>query len=69
MCVCVCVRRPGQVRSDGDRCEVEWAEAASDLLEGGAVAGITSEEEAMVGTQNCPAAPQRLRHTEQHVWI
>lgn len=53
---CVCTA-PWQISSNGDRCEVKWSKAPSDLLEGGAVASVTSEEEPMVRAQNRPAAP------------
>lgn len=55
----VCERciEPGQVSSNGDCCKVKRSKAPSDLLEGRAVASITSEEESMVRTQNRPAAP------------
>lgn len=52
------------IRSDGDGRQIKRSEAPSDLLEGGAVAGVASEEEAVLRTQNGPAAPQRLRNTE-----
>lgn len=55
-------REPGMVRSNRDRRQIERSEAPSDLLEGGAVARVTSEEEPVVRTQNGPAAPQRLRN-------
>lgn len=55
-------REPGIVRSNGDRRQIERSEAPSDLLEGGAVARVTGEEEPVVRTQNGPAAPQRLRN-------
>lgn len=58
-------RQPGTIRSDGDRRQIERSEASSDLLESGAVARVASEEEPVVRTQNGPAAPQRLRNTEQ----
>lgn len=53
---------PGLVCSDGDRGQIERSEAASNLLEGGAVARVTGEKEPVVRTQNGPAAPQRLRN-------
>ncbi|KAA8580166.1 hypothetical protein FQN60_005701 [Etheostoma spectabile] len=49
--------KPGQVSADGDRCEVKRSKASPNLLEGSAIAGITSEEESMIRTQNRPAAP------------
>lgn len=58
-------RQPGMIRSDGDCRQIKRSEAPSDLLEGGAVARVASEEEPVVRTQNGPAAPQRLRNTEQ----
>lgn len=58
-------REPGMIRSDGDRRQIKRSEAPSDLLESGAVARVTSEEEPVIWTQDRPAAPQRLRNTEE----
>lgn len=56
-------REPGVVRPDGNRRQIERPETPSDLLEGGAVARVASEEEPVLRSQNGPAAPQRL---EEH---
>lgn len=40
--------------------EIEGAEIVSDLLEGGAIACITSKPHTIGSASHCPAIPQRL---------
>lgn len=58
-------REPGIICPNGNRRQVERSETASNLLEGGTVARVSSKEEPVVRSQDGPAAPQRLRNKEQ----
>ena len=56
------------VVSYGDGCEIKWSESPPDLLEGVAVSGVAPEPEApaaVVGAEDCPAAPKDLASVER----
>ena len=56
------------VVSDGDGCKIKGSESLPDLLEGVAVSGVAPEPEApaaVVGAEDCPAAPEDLASVER----
>ena len=56
------------VVSYGDGCKIERSESLPDLLEGVAVSGVAPEPEApaaVVGAEDCPAAPEDLASVER----